>query len=82
MRHVRSTGIRSTVRRSYSILRSGRFGGGYRHSGKAAVEYVLITTDFHTKWVEAQAFTSIKAADVKNFCGGTLFAGLGYPETS
>lgn len=43
------------------------------------LEYALIATDFHTKWVEAQAFRSIKAADVKKFIWRNIICRFGIP---
>jgi hypothetical protein len=41
-----------------------------------------VAIDYFTKWIEAEALSSISADQVKSFIGGKLFAGLDYPNIS
>lgn len=43
------------------------------------MEYVLLAADFHTKWVEAQTYKSIKVEDVKKFLWRNIICCFGIP---
>ena len=45
----------------------------------ASKKLLLVAIDYFSKWIEAEAFMSIKDKDVIQSSGGILFAGLVYP---
>ncbi|RVW46756.1 Retrovirus-related Pol polyprotein from transposon 17.6 [Vitis vinifera] len=46
----------------------------------AQKKFLLVATDYFSKWVEAEAYASIKDKDVTNSYGRTLFAALDSPN--
>ena len=45
-------------------------------------KYLLVGTDYFTKWIEAKLLANIRDVDVKKFVGGTLLHNLEFPELS
>lgn len=44
-------------------------------------KYVLLATDYFTKWIEAEAYTSITHAQVKSFIWNNIVCRFGLPES-
>ncbi|RVX13989.1 Gypsy retrotransposon integrase-like protein 1 [Vitis vinifera] len=47
----------------------------------AQKKFLLVATDYFSKWVEAEVYASIKDKDVTSSCGRTLFVVLESPKT-
>ncbi|CAL8168202.1 unnamed protein product [Prunus armeniaca] len=47
----------------------------------AKKEIMIVTTDYFTKWIEAEALSSTKEADVERFIWRNIICQFGYPQS-
>ena len=49
--------------------------------GKSQVKFLLVATDYFTKWVEVEALATIKEARIQNFVWKNIICRFGIPLT-
>jgi len=49
--------------------------------GKRQMKFLLVTIDYFTKWVEAEALATITEAEVQNFVWKNIVCRFGIPRT-
>ena len=54
---------------------------GQLPKGKGSVQYVVVTVDYFTKWVEAKALASITPANIKEFINKNIICRHEVPHT-
>ena len=70
----------SSISAHYPFLKWSMDIVGPLANAPGGLKFLLITTDYFSKWVEAEAFVSVRDVDVKNFIWKNIICRHGAPQ--